>query len=183
MLENTPVTVSPMSRGFSNDRLHLVEDCDVGPETEIAEFSVLDGCDIGRGCQIWRFVNMYGCEIGDECLIGSMVEIQSDVTVGDRSRVQSHSFVCDRVTIGSEVFVGHGVTFINDRHPPSGDPSEWEETVVGDGAAIGSNATVMPVEIGENALVGAGSVVVDDVPANGIVVGNPAELIGYRDEG
>jgi len=160
----------------------LIENCDVGDGTEIAEFVSLQDCNIGENCQIWRFVNMYGCEVGDKCMIGSLVEIQGDTVIGQRTRVQSHAFICSDVTIKTDVFVSHGVKFINDRYPPSGNPDEWEETLIREGASLGTGAVIMPVEIGENALVGAGSVVVEDVPSNAIVAGNPAEIIGYRDQ-
>jgi acetyltransferase-like isoleucine patch superfamily enzyme len=162
--------------------MKVVEGCDIGNETEIADFAVLNDCDIGSDCQVWRFVNLYGCEIGDECMIGPLVEIQSDVTIGDNCRIQSHAFVCSLADIEDDVFVSHGVKFINDRYPPSGDADKWEGTVVREGASIGTNATILPVEIGENAVVGAGSVVVDDVPSNAVVAGNPAEVIDYRDD-
>ena len=109
------------------------------------------------------------------------MEIQENVEIGDRSRIQFHAFVCSKVEIESEVFVSHGVKFINDLYPPSGDQDQWETTTVKQGASIGTNATILPVEIGENALVGAGSVVVDDVPPNAVVAGNPAEIIDYRE--
>jgi len=123
---------------------------------------------------------MYGCNVGKECMIGSLVEIQAETTIGPRSRIQSHSFICSDVTIESDVFVSHGVKFINDRYPPSGDSSDWEKTVVRQGASLGTGAVLMPVEIGEGAMVGAGSVVVDDVPPGAVVAGNPAEIIDYR---
>lgn len=157
-----------------------IKECEIGDGTEIESFTVLTDCEIGSDCLIWRFVNMYGCTLGDDCMIGSLVEIQSDVSVGDRSRIQSHAFLCSKVTIGEDVFVSHGAMFVNDRYPPSGDEEAWESTVVHDGAVIGTNATLMPVDVGENALVGAGAVVVEDVPANAIVAGNPAEVVGYR---
>lgn len=166
----------------SIDSRSIVDDCTIDDGTEVAEFSVLQDCTIGRDCRIWRFVNMYGATVGDECMIGSLVEIQRDVEIGDRSRIQSHAFVCSLVTIENDVFVSHGAKFTNDVRPPSGDESKWEETVVRENAVIGTNATLLPVEVGENALVGAGAVVVDDVPPNAIVVGNPAEVVGYRDE-
>lgn len=124
---------------------------------------------------------MYGCSIGDECVIGSFAEVQENVEIGDRSRIQSHAFVCSKVEIESDVFVSHGAKFINDLYPPSGDQDKWESTTVKKGASIGTNATILPVEIAENALVGAGSVVVDDVPPNAVVAGNPAEIVDYRD--
>lgn len=158
-----------------------VRDCQIGDGTEIAPMSTLVDCRIGLDARIWRYVNCYGCEIGDEAMVGSFVEIQEDARVGDRSRIQTHAFVCSRVELGDDVFVSHGAKFINDRHPPSGDEDEWESTVVGDGAAIGTNATLLPVEVGENAMVGAGAVVTEDVPENAIVAGNPAEIVGYRE--
>ena len=137
----------------------------------------------GRDVKVYDFVNLYGCEIGDSSQIGPFVEIQRDVVIGKRVKVQSHSFICEAVTIEDEVFIGHGVMFINDKFPvsilPPGSPDPvWERTVVCRGASIGSNATIMGnVTIGENALVGAGSVVTHDVPANTIVVGNPARIL------
>lgn len=164
-----------------DDELNVVTGCDIGEGTEIAEFAVLSDCDIGESCQIWRFVNLYGCQIGDNCMIGSLVEIQEDVTMGDNCRVQSHAFICSLVDIEDDVFVSHGAKFVNDRYPPSGRRDDWERTVIREGASIGTNATLLPVEIGEAAIVGAGAVVVDDVPPNAIVAGNPAEVIEYRD--
>jgi acetyltransferase-like isoleucine patch superfamily enzyme len=164
------------------ERRVVVRNCDIGEGTEIEDFVVLDDCTIGTDCHVWRFANLYGCETGDETMIGSLVEIQEDVTVGDRCRIQSHAFLCSLVTIEDDVFVSHGAKFINDLRPPSGDREEWEETVVREGASIGTNATLLPVEVGRDAIVGAGAVVTEDVPPGAIVVGNPAEVIGYRDE-
>lgn len=166
----------------ASSEFRIIEDCEVAEGTVVEAFSVLQDCTIGEDCHIWRFTNLYGTEIGDECMIGSMVEIQEDSTIGDRCRIQSHSFICSLVTIEDDVFVSHGAKFVNDRRPPSGDREEWEESIVRQGASIGTNATIMPVEVGENALVGAGAVVLDDVPPNAIVAGNPAEIIGYRDQ-
>lgn len=160
----------------------IVENCDIGAETDIEQFAVLYDCIIGEKCHVWRFTNLYGTDIGDNCMIGSFVEIQEDSVIGDGCRIQSHAFVCSLVTLHDNVFVSHGAKFINDLYPPSGDRDQWQPTDVGDGASIGTNATVLPVEIGENALIAAGSVVVDDVPPNAIVAGNPAEVVGYRDE-
>jgi len=127
-----------------------------------------------------ELVNLYGCEIGDNCFIGPFVEIQEDVKMGENCRIQSHTFICSKVRMGRDVFVGHGVVFINDKHPVRRDPKDWEETIVEDWVVIGSNATILPCRIGKNALVGAGAVVTKDVPPNAIVVGNPARIIGER---
>ncbi len=145
------------------------------------ERQVIQDCEIGEGTKIWNFVNLYGCRIGRDSMIGCFVEIQSGVVIGNRSRVQSHSFVCDMVSIGDDVFVGHGVMFINDTMPPQSDRSQWRTTVVEDGASIGSNATLLPVRIGKQAVIGAGSVVTKDIPAGAIVAGNPARILRYRD--
>ena len=143
---------------------------------------------LGRDVKIHAFVNLYGCSVGDETRIGTFVEIQRGARVGARCKISSHTFICEGVRVEDEVFVGHGVVFINDRRPratrPDGTPqtdSDWtlEPTVVRRGASIGSNATIMcGVEIGERALVGAGSVVTRDVPAGAVVAGNPARVIG-----
>lgn len=164
----------------ARDRLNVVTDSTLAEGAQVQEFSVVDEADIGRDSTVWRFCNLYGCEIGAECMVGSNVEIQSNATVGDRSRVQSHSFVCSRVDIGTDVFVGHGVMFINDTRPPSPE-QEWESTTIRDGASIGSNATLLPVKVGANAMVGAGAVVTEDVPPNAVVAGNPAEVVGTVD--
>ncbi|MHA3774158.1 acyltransferase [Verrucomicrobiota bacterium sgz303538] len=142
---------------------------------------------LGRDVRIFGFVNLYGCEIGDETKIGTFVEVQKGARIGARCKISSHTFICEGVIIESEVFVGHGVTFINDRYPrattASGDlqtEADWscQETVVRRGASIGSGATLLGgVTIGENAIVGAGSVVTKDVPANVTVAGNPARIL------
>lgn len=170
-----------MSGDEINPHMNIVDNCEIGTDVDIHEFSVVKDCSIGDNTTIWRFCNIYGCHIGAGVMVGSSVEIQEDVTIGDNSRIQSHAFICSLVEIGSDVFVSHGAKFVNDLYPPSGDPDNWEATTVKDGGSIGTNATVLPVEIGENALVGAGAVVIDDVPPNAVVAGNPAEIVGYRD--
>lgn len=162
------------------DNCRLISNTEIGDCTDIADFTSLSDCKVGENCKIWRFVNLYGCEIGDECMIGSFVEIQSDVVIGDGCRIQSHAFIPSLVTLGDNVFVSHGAKFINDPYPPR-NRDEWKPTRVKSGAVIGTNATILPVDIGMNALVGAGAVVNIDVPDNAIVAGNPADVIGYRD--
>lgn len=161
------------------ERIKLIENTTVGEGTQIEDFVSITDSEIGKNGHIWRFVNIYGSKIGERCMIGTFVELQEDTIVGSGTRIQSHSFLCSLVELGEEVFVGHGTMFINDRYPPS-DRKNWEPTIVNDGAVIGSNTTILPVEIGKNAMVAAGSVVVEDVPKNTIVAGNPAEIVGER---
>lgn len=141
---------------------------------------------LGRNVQLFNFVNLYGCEIGDDTKIGTFVEIQKGAKVGNRCKISSHSFICEGVTIEDEVFIGHGVIFTNDRFPKATaangglqTEADWTcvPTLVKRGASIGSGATLLcGITVGENALVGAGSVVTRDVPANTTVVGNPARI-------
>jgi len=144
---------------------------------------------LGKNVRLSKFINLYGCEIGDETKIGAFVEIQKNATVGKRCKISSHTFICEGVEIEDGVFIGHGVTFINDSYPRAVNPDgslqtekDWkvERTVVKRGASIGSGATILSqVVVGENAIVGAGSVVTRDVPAKAIVAGNPARLLRH----
>ena len=147
----------------------------------ISDTAVVKNANIGEDTKIWEFANIFGCKIGKNCNIGSYVEITDNVNIGNNVTISSHSFICSLVIIEDDVFVGHGVITVNDLHPPSfsrtGSKKEWKSTKIKKGAIIGSNATLLPVEIGENAKVGAGAVVTKDVPANCTVAGNPAKII------
>lgn len=135
----------------------------------------------GPGCKVVEPVNIYGCSLGAECFIGPFVEIQRGASIGDRCRIQSHAFICDLVTIGGDCFIGHGVMFVNDAFrtggPARGDRTRWESTRVGNFVSIGSNATVLPVNICDHVVIGAGSVVTRDIVEPGIYAGNPARLL------
>lgn len=135
----------------------------------------------GHGVTVVEPANLYGCEIGDGVFIGPFVEIQKDVVVGARTRIQSHAFVCELVSIGEDCFIAHGVMFVNDRFsiggPARGDRTLWESTRIGNGVSIGSNATILPVNICDGAVIGAGSVVTKDISTPGVYAGNPARLI------
>jgi acetyltransferase-like isoleucine patch superfamily enzyme len=142
---------------------------------------------LGENVKLSKFINLYGCEIGDNTKIGAFVEVQKNAKIGKNCKISSHTFICEGVTIEDQVFVGHSVAFINDSFPraATGDghlqtEADWavEKTLVKQGASIGSGCTILAnVTIGENALVGAGSVVTKDVPPNTIVVGNPAKVL------
>jgi acetyltransferase-like isoleucine patch superfamily enzyme len=145
----------------------------------ILESDIVD-VKFGERVQIVKPVNIYGCEIGCDCRIGPFVEIQREVIIGDRTKVQSHSFICELVTIGSDCFIGHGVMFINDTFsdgkPAGGDKTKWKSTSIGNNVYIGSNATILPVKICDDVVIGAGAVVTRDICTPGIYVGNPAGL-------
>jgi acetyltransferase-like isoleucine patch superfamily enzyme len=126
-------------------------------------------------------VNLYGCKIGDDCFIGPFVEIQKDVTIGNKTRIQSHSFICELVSIGKNCFIGHGVMFINDTFstggPAYGNRDLWKKTTIGNNVSIGSNATILPVRICDNTVIGAGAVVTKNIERPGIYAGNPARFL------
>ncbi len=142
---------------------------------------------LGRNVVLNDFINLYGCRIGDNSKIGPFVEIQKNATIGRNCKISSHSFICEGVTIEDNVFIGHGVMFINDRYPRAATPSgklqteaDWNvvPTRICRGASVGSNATILcGLTIGEKAIIGAGSVVVSNIPAGVIAVGNPARII------
>jgi len=147
---------------------------------------------LGQRVKLSKFINLYGCEIGDETKIGAFVEVQKNAIIGRCCKVSSHTFICEGVTIEDNVFIGHGVTFINDSYPRATTSegqlqteADWrvERTLVKKGASIGSGATILSgISIGESAIVGAGSVVTKNVPANTIVAGNPAKLLRHIDQ-
>jgi acetyltransferase-like isoleucine patch superfamily enzyme len=151
------------------------EHCSIAPDVKL-----------GKGVKLSKFINMYGCEVGDDTKIGAFVEIQKGASVGRRCKISSHTFICEGVTIEDNVFIGHGVMFINDIYPRATangalqTEADWkvERTVIKNGASIGTGATILAsVTIGENAIVGAGSVVTKNVPASSIVAGNPAKVL------
>lgn len=132
----------------------------------------------GSNVTIVEPTNVYGCSLGDDVFIGPFVEVQKDVIIGARSRIQSHSFVCELVSIGADCFVGHGVMFVNDLFekggPARGDKTLWRETRIGDRVSIGSNATILPVSICDDVVIGAGAVVTRSIDTPGVYAGNPA---------
>jgi acetyltransferase-like isoleucine patch superfamily enzyme len=135
----------------------------------------------GEQVKVVEPVNLYGCSIDSNCFIGPFVEIQNSVKVGKRTKIQSHTFICSLVTIGDDCFIGHGVMFINDLfsdgNPAMGDQTKWKSTRIGNHVSIGSNATILPVSICDEVVIGAGSVVTKDITKPGIYAGNPAKII------
>ncbi len=147
----------------------------------------INNVKLGQDVKIFDFVNLYGCEIGDGSKVGTFVEIQKNAFIGKNCKISSHTFICEGVHIDDNCFIGHNVTFINDKYPRSINPdgsmqteADWklEETWIGKGVSIGSSATILcGITIGENSIVGAGSVVTKNVPANSIVAGVPAKIM------
>jgi acetyltransferase-like isoleucine patch superfamily enzyme len=136
---------------------------------------------LGENVTVIEPVNLYECIIGDNSFIGPFTEIQTGVNIGSNCRIQSHSFICELVTIGNNCFIGHGVMFINDKMedggPAGGDKSKWKQTVIGKNVSIGSNATILPVTICNDVVIGAGSVVTKHITEPGTYAGNPAKRI------
>lgn len=149
-------------------------------EIKLFESGIKD-VKFGADVKVVAPVNIYGCEIGNNCFIGPFVEIQKSVTIGNNTKVQSHTFICELVTIGDNCFIGHGVMFINDLFsqggPAMGNKDLWKSTFIGNKVSIGSNATILPVTICDNVVIGAGSVVTKNIDKPGIYAGNPAKFI------
>ena len=143
--------------------------------------SCIKNVTFGKNVKIVQPVNVYGCTIMDNCFIGPFVEIQKDVVIGCNTKIQSHSFICELVSIGNDCFIGHGVMFINDLFskggPAQGDKALWMSTKIGNNVSIGSNVTILPVEICDNVVIGAGAVVTKNIDKTGIYAGNPARFI------
>lgn len=147
---------------------------------QVHQASVRD-VKFGQRVKLVEPCNLYGCEIADDCFVGPFTEIQAGVMIGARTRVQSHAFICELVSIGEDCFIGHGVMFINDTFsmggPARGRRELWCATKIGNRVSIGSNATIMPVSIADDVVIGAGSVVTKDIAKPGIYAGNPARLL------
>lgn len=143
--------------------------------------SGIKNVQFGNNVKVVLPVNIYGCSIDENCFIGPFVEIQKDVSIGSNTKIQSHTFICELVTIGNNCFIGHGVMFINDLFtnggPAQGDKSLWKTTIIGNKVSVGSNATILPVTICDNTVIGAGAVVTKNILKAGIYAGNPARLI------
>lgn len=149
--------------------------------TPILLDSTIVNVDFGKDVKVVRPVNLYGCSIGDASFVGPFVEIQKNVSIGKRCKIQSHAFICEMVTIGDDCFISHGAMFINDSFsgggPAGGDKTKWKATRIGNNVSVGTNTTILPVEICDNVVIGAGAVVTKDINEPGIYAGNPAHKI------
>lgn len=150
----------------------------------ITEVKIKD-VKFGKDVEVVSPANIYGCVIGDGCFIGPFTEIQKNVSIGSRTRIQSHTFICELVNVGEDCFIGHGVMFINDlfsnNGPARGNKDLWKVTNIGNNVSIGSNATVLPIDICDNVVIGAGAVVTKNINKPGVYVGNPAKLLKKYD--
>ncbi len=150
-------------------------------QPKLFESQIHESVVFGEGVKVVQPVNLYGCNIEDNCFIGPFVEIQKRVNIGENTKVQSHTFICELVDVGSNCFIGHGVMFINDLFenggPAQGDQSKWKSTRIGNHVSIGSNATILPVNICDNVVVGAGAVVTKNITESGVYAGNPAKKL------
>jgi len=148
---------------------------------QFKNIQIKDDVQFGENVTVVQPVNLYGCSIGSNTFVGPFVEIQKDVRIGERCKVQSHAFICELVEIGNDCFIGHGVMFINDLFgdggPARGDKTKWKRTVIGNNVSIGSNATILPVNICDKVVIGAGAVVTKNITTPGIYAGNPARLM------
>jgi acetyltransferase-like isoleucine patch superfamily enzyme len=147
----------------------------------LKKYAVIQNVRFGRNVKVTEPVNLYGCTIGDNCIVGPFVEIQKRVFIGNNCRIQSHTFICELVTIGNDCFIGHGVMFINDvwkdGAPAQGNQTLWKKTNIGHKVSIGSNSTILPVEICNYVVIGAGSVVTKNITQPGVYAGNPAKRL------
>jgi acetyltransferase-like isoleucine patch superfamily enzyme len=150
-------------------------------QPKLFESQIHESVVFGVGVKVVRPSNLYGCNIGDHCFIGPFVEIQKRVNIGGNTKVQSHTFICELVDIGHHCFIGHGVMFINDLFenggPAQGDQSKWKSTQIGNHVSIGSNATILSVNICDNVVIGAGAVVTKNITESGVYAGNPAKKL------
>jgi acetyltransferase-like isoleucine patch superfamily enzyme len=161
------------------DSFPFVDDSLAANLPRIRSIGIVD-VKFGRNVTVVQPVNLYGCEIGDETFIGPFVEIQKGAKIGKRCRIQSHSFICDLVTIGDDCFISHGAMFINDLFVtggPAENPALWRQTKLGNHVSVGTNATILPITICDQVVIGAGAVVTKDITVSGIYAGNPARLL------
>jgi len=146
---------------------------------ELHSVGIVD-VEFGQNVKVIQPVNLYGCRIADDCFIGPFVEIQRDAVIGRSCRIQSHAFICGLVTLGENCFISHGVKFVNDLFQsgrPSREASDWKQTTLGSNVSVGTNATILPVSICDDVIIGAGAVVTKDIGKPGIYAGNPARFI------
>jgi acetyltransferase-like isoleucine patch superfamily enzyme len=148
---------------------------------KINKVKIADNVVYGENFSVYEPCNLYGCTFGNDCFVAPFVEIQKDVHIGNDTKIESHTFICELVTIGNDCFIGHGVMFINDLFsigkPAGGNKEIWKKTNIGNNVSIGSNSTILPVNICDNVVIGAGAVVTKDIDESGIYIGNPAKKL------